>query len=88
MVLTNSNIIANILLMNEDKSSEQPLQPYLSTGEAASILGVTHEAVWQNVQKGNIPAIKVGRNWIIPRDKLMEFAKTYVKGPGRRRSDK
>ena len=74
--------------MKEDKSSEQPPQPYLSTGEAASVLGVTHEAVWQNVQKGNIPAIKVGRNWIIPRDKLMEFAKTYVKGPGRRRSDK
>ena len=29
--------------------------------------------------------MQVGRNWIIPRDALLEFAKTYVKGPGRRK---
>ena len=38
------------------------------------------------VQAKRIPAMKVGRNWIIPRGELLEFAKTYVKGPGRRKS--
>lgn len=60
------------------------MQPYLSTGEAARILGVHPTAVWQMVKLGRLPAIKVGKNWIIPRDVLLEFAKDYVKGPGPR----
>ena len=72
--------------MTEEQEDALELQPYISTGDAACILGVTSEAVWQNVVKGRIPAMKVGRNWIIPRDALLEFAKTYVKGPGRRKS--
>jgi len=59
--------------------------PYVSTGEAARILGVSPEAVWQNISKGRIPAMKVGRNWIIPRAELLRFAATYIKGPGRRK---
>lgn len=71
--------------MNERKGNGQELQPYVSTGDAARLLGVTHEAVSQNVRKGRLPAIRLGRNWAIPRDALLEFAKTYVKGPGRRK---
>ena len=73
------------LLMTEERKSGQGVQPYISTGEAARILGVSREAVWQNVQRGRLPSMKVGRNWIIPRDTLLEFAKTYVKGPGHRK---
>ncbi len=65
--------------------SAEGLQEYLSTGEAARILGVHPVAVWQMIQAERIPAMKVGRNWIISRDALLEFAKDYVKGPGRRR---
>lgn len=61
------------------------LQTYLSTGEAARILGVHHVAVRKMVIQGRLPGIQVGRNWIIPRDALLEFAKDYVKGPGRRK---
>ena len=43
------------------------------------------EAVWQNVNKGSILTIRVGKNWIIPRDELLEFAKTYRRGPAPRR---
>ena len=71
--------------MPKDKTNQQNINPYLSTGEAARILGITPEAVWQNVSTGRIPAIRVGRNWIIPRDELLVFAKTFVKGLGRRK---
>jgi hypothetical protein len=37
------------------------------------------------VIQGRLPGIQVARNWIIPRDALLEFAKSYVKGPGRRK---
>ena len=57
----------------------------LSTTEAAGILGVHPVAVQQMLRLGRLPGMKVARNWIIPRDALLEFAKTYVKGPGRRK---
>lgn len=68
--------------MSRERMSEVSEQPYLSTGEAARILGVHPAAVWQMVKWGRLPGMRVGRNWIIPRDALLEFAKGYVKGPG------
>ena len=68
-----------------DMSKEEYHPEYLSTGEAARILGVHPVAVWQMVRAKRIPAMQVGRNWIIPKGELLEFAKTYVKGPGRRK---
>jgi excisionase family DNA binding protein len=58
---------------------------YLSTGEAARILGVSRVAVTLMVQQGKLPAIRVGRSWAVPRDELPEFAKAYRKGAGGRR---
>ena len=63
-------------------------QDYVSTAYAARLLGVSQEAVSQNIRKGDIPAIRIGRNWAIPRKALREFSKTYVKGPGPRRRRK
>jgi excisionase family DNA binding protein len=57
---------------------------YLSTGEAARILGVSRVAVTLMVQRGKLPAIRVGRSWAVPRDTLLEFARTYRKGTGGR----
>ena len=70
--------------MPKEHTSAEGLQEYLSTGEAASILGVHPVAVWQMIQADRLPAMKVGRNWIISREALLEFADGYVKGPGRR----
>ena len=77
--------MAYYLHVTEEHNNDGDLRPFLSTGEAARFLGVTPEAVWQNVVRQRIPAMRVGRNWIIPRDALLEFASDYVKGPGRRR---
>jgi excisionase family DNA binding protein len=57
---------------------------YLSTGEAARILGVSRVAVTLMVQQGKLPAIRVGRSWAVHRDALLEFARTYRKGAGGR----
>ncbi len=71
--------------MSIEYSSGEVLQAYLSTGEAARILGVHPTAVWQMVKGRRLPAMKVGRNWIISREVLLEFVRTYQKGPGRRK---
>ena len=71
--------------MSEEHVEDQELPSYLSTGQAARILNVSPEAVWQMVKGGRLPGMRVARNWIISRDALLEFAKTYQKGPGRRR---
>ncbi|HZA25704.1 MAG TPA: helix-turn-helix domain-containing protein [Dehalococcoidia bacterium] len=57
---------------------------YLSTGEAARILGVSRVAVTLMVQKGRVPAIRIGR-WAIPREALLAFAQDYQKGAGGRK---
>jgi excisionase family DNA binding protein len=58
---------------------------YLSTGEAARILGVSRVAVTLMVQKGRVPAIRIGRGWAIPREALLAFAQDYQKGAGGRK---
>ena len=57
---------------------------YLSTGEAARILGVSRVAVTLMVQQGRLPAVRVGRSWAVPKAAPLEFARDYQKGPGGR----
>ncbi len=42
---------------------------FLSIPEYAKRIGISRIAVFKQVKKGKIEAIKVGRNWIIPVDK-------------------
>lgn len=73
--------------MDKDRFNSKGLQEFVSSTEAASILGVHPVAVGQMLRQGRLPGMKVARNWIIPRDALLEFAKTYMKGPGRRKPE-
>lgn len=59
--------------------------PLISTGDVARSLGISREAAHQIVVTGRLPAVQVGRTWVIARDAFEQFAKTYVKGPGRRK---
>lgn len=43
---------------------------HISATEMAKILGVSRTAVFNKIQKGDIKAEKVGRNYIIARDEL------------------
>ncbi|MBA3051512.1 MAG: helix-turn-helix domain-containing protein [Candidatus Omnitrophota bacterium] len=39
---------------------------FLSTAELAKILGISRIAVFKRIKKGDITAIKIGRNYAIP----------------------
>ncbi|MBU2574993.1 MAG: helix-turn-helix domain-containing protein [Elusimicrobia bacterium] len=41
-------------------------KPFLSIPEAAKILGITRIAVFKQVKKSRLAAIRIGRNWAIP----------------------
>ena len=72
----------NLCMAKDDIGSSPP--EFVSAAEAARILGVHHVAVGQMLRADRLRGMKIARNWIIPREVLEEFAKTYVKGPGRR----
>ncbi len=61
---------------------DEELPEYVSAAVAARVRGVTLESVGYNIRKGKLQAIRIGRNWAIRRDTLLEFASDYVKGPG------
>ena len=58
--------------------------PFLAPSEAAQLLGVTRAAVARMARLGKLPAVRVGRNWAIPREAVEELSRTYRKHPGGR----
>lgn len=51
-------------------SKNMPKEQFVSTQEAAEILGISRIAVFNKIKKGEIPAQKVGRNYIIDKKDL------------------
>lgn len=51
------------------------MNDFISTTEAAKILGISRVAVFNKIKSGDIKAIKVGRNYIIHRDDIMNITK-------------
>lgn len=45
-------------------------KPYFSTQEAAKILGVSRITVFNRIKKGQLKAIKAGRNYVIAKETL------------------
>lgn len=45
----------------------------MTTVELAKILGISRIAVFKRIKRGQIKAIKVGRNFVIPKDSLSEI---------------
>lgn len=43
---------------------------FMSTSEVAKILGISRIAVFKKIKSGQIKALKVGRNFVIPRSAL------------------
>lgn len=46
------------------------LTDFLSTPQLAKLLGISRVAVYQKIKAGQIPAIKVGRNFVIAKTEL------------------
>lgn len=49
------------------------MKDYISTTEAAKILGISRIAVFNKVKSGEIKATKVGRNYVIDKKDLPGF---------------
>jgi len=52
-----------------------PSNEFLSTIEAAKVLGVSRVTLFNRIKSGEIKAIRVGRNFIIPRTEIVGRAK-------------
>ncbi len=52
-----------------------PMRDFLSTVEAAKILGLSRVTLFNKIKSGEIKAMKVGRNYIIPRDEIINYSK-------------
>ncbi len=58
---------------------------YVSSPQAAQMLGITGVGVAQLIRQGRIPAVKIANRWLIPRSFIEEFALTYEGRRGRPR---
>lgn len=56
---------------------------YISSPEAARVLGIHPKAIHKLIQKGKIPAEKIAGCWLISRKFITEFAKSYRPKTGR-----
>ena len=59
---------------------------FVSSSEAAQLLGAAHVIVSKLCQSGRLPAVKIANRWLIRKDVLEEFAKTYVPKVGHPRT--
>ncbi|MDZ4198077.1 MAG: helix-turn-helix domain-containing protein, partial [Kiritimatiellia bacterium] len=56
--------------------------PYLNIGEVAEYLKLSRETLYKYVQRGLIPAIKIGRHWRFHRESLDSWLNQQVKDSG------
>lgn len=50
----------------------------MSTTEVAKILGISRIAVFKKIKSGQIKARKIGRNYIIGKNKLLELSGEFL----------
>ena len=62
-------------------------QKYLSIPELARLLGVSRIAIYNRVKKGQIPAIKVGRTYVIMDQEIADILGKEATRKGRERID-
>lgn len=52
---------------------------YFSTTEAAKIIGISRIAIFKKIKVGTLPALQVGRNFIIEKQDLLNLLKKQAK---------
>lgn len=56
---------------------------YISSAEAARILGIHPKAIHKLIKRGELPAEKVAGRWLIPKAFIIDFSKHYRPRTGR-----
>ena len=59
------------------------MQDFISTTEAAKILGVSRVTLFNKIKSGEIKATKVGRNYIISKEEIMKLAENRLSDGGK-----
>jgi excisionase family DNA binding protein len=62
-------------------------QKYITIPELAKLLGVSRIAIYKRVKKGQIPATKIGRTYVITDQTIADILGKEVTGRGRKRID-
>lgn len=68
------SMVMNFHINNEDRMD------FLTTKEAATIIGVSQKMVQSLIRRGRLPAQKIGRDWMIRR----EDVENHERGKGGR----
>ncbi|MCD6539724.1 MAG: helix-turn-helix domain-containing protein [Candidatus Omnitrophica bacterium] len=61
---------------------------YITIPQLAQILGVSRIAVYKKVKKGKIKAIKIGRNYLIPKEYILRILGKTLQEEERHQIDK
>ncbi|MCE5251855.1 helix-turn-helix domain-containing protein [bacterium] len=64
-----------------------PIKEYITVPELARLLGVSRIAIYNRVKKGQIPATKAGRNYIITDRTVRDILGREVTPKGKKRID-
>lgn len=51
--------------------NELPL--VLTVPQVADLLGISEQTVRNEAREGRLPAVRAGRKWVIPRDRLIKW---------------
>jgi excisionase family DNA binding protein len=57
------------------------VREYYSIPEAAALLGISRIAVFKRVKKGQLPALRFGRNWAVPASALGSALPAELRSP-------
>jgi excisionase family DNA binding protein len=62
-------------------SSDQPRVRFLTVAEVADVMRVSKMTVYRLVHSGEMPAVRVGRSFRVPKDALDHYLETaYIEG--------
>ncbi|MBI2674468.1 MAG: excisionase family DNA-binding protein [Candidatus Yanofskybacteria bacterium] len=64
------------------------MEKYLSTGEAARILGISRIAVFKKIKSGKIKGKKIGRNFVIAEKDLLGISINFLTSQKKAEIDK
>ncbi len=53
-------------------------QEFLTTSELAAIIGVSRVTIYKRIKKGDIDAIRIGRNYVVPKHYVSEVYKRKI----------
>jgi excisionase family DNA binding protein len=54
-------------------TSLHPVPPTMTARQTAQMLGIGLRQTYEAIQRGDIPALRLGRRWVIPSSRLLEL---------------